>query len=64
MFDVPFAAFRGVLAAPFDRRTWLATSYAVLGTVVGALGAVALLLVLSSLALSFTVVGALVVLGG
>jgi signal transduction histidine kinase len=64
VFDVSFAAFRGVLAAPFDRRTWLATSYAVLGTVMGALGAVALVLVLSSLALSFTVVGALVVLGG
>jgi signal transduction histidine kinase len=64
VFDVPFAAFRGVLAAPFDRRTWLATSYAVLGTVTGALGALALVLVLSSLALSFTVVGALVVLGG
>jgi signal transduction histidine kinase len=62
--DVPFAAFRGVLTAPFDRRTWLATSYAVLGTVVGALGALVLLLVLSSLALSFTVVGALVLLGG
>ena len=42
----------------------MATSYAVLGTVVGGLGAVALVLVLSSLALSFTVVGALVVLGG
>ena len=53
-----------MLLAPFDRRTWLATSYAVFGTVVGALGAVALLLVLSSLALSFTVVGALLVLGG
>jgi signal transduction histidine kinase len=62
--DVPFAAFRGVLTAPFDRRTWLATSYAVFGMVVGALGALVLLLVLSSLALSFTVVGALVVLGG
>jgi signal transduction histidine kinase len=62
--DVPFAAFRGVLTAPFDRRTWLATSYAVLGTVVGVLGALLLLLVLSSLALSFTVVGALVLLGG
>jgi signal transduction histidine kinase len=62
--DVPFAAFRGVLTAPFDRRTWLATSYAVFGTVVGALGALVLLLVLSSLALSFTVVGALLVLGG
>ena len=53
-----------MITAPFDRRTWLATSYAVLGTVVGAFGALALLLVLSSLALSFTVVGALVVLGG
>jgi signal transduction histidine kinase len=62
--DVRFAAFRGVFTAPFDRRTWLATSYAVFGTVVGALGALVLLLVLSSLALSFTVVGALVVLGG
>jgi len=62
--DVPFAAFRGVLTAPFDRRTWLATSYAVFGMVVGGLGALVLLLVLSSLALSFTVVGALVVLGG
>jgi signal transduction histidine kinase len=62
--DVPFAAFRGVLTAPFDRRTWLATSYAVFGMVVGALGALVLLLVFSSLALSFTVVGALVVLGG
>ncbi len=64
VLDVPFAAFRGVLTAPFDRRTWLATSYAVLGTVVGALGALVLLLVLASLALSFTVVGALVILGG
>jgi signal transduction histidine kinase len=64
VFDVRFAAFRSVLAAPFDRRTWLATSYAVLGTVVGAFGALAFLLVLSSLALSFTVVGALLVLGG
>jgi signal transduction histidine kinase len=62
--DVPFAAFRGVLLAPFDRRTWLATSYATFGTVVGLLGAVALLLVLASLALSFTVVGGLLVLGG
>ena len=53
-----------MITAPFDRRTWLATSYAVLGTVVGALGALTLLLVLSSLALSFTVVGALLVLGG
>lgn len=53
-----------MLLAPFDRRTWLATSYAVFGTVVGLLGAVALLLVLSSLALSFTIVGALLVLGG
>ena len=34
------------------------------GTVIGALGALALLLVLSSLALSFTVFGALLVLGG
>src|SRR5207244_11369977 len=32
VLDVPFAAFRGVLTAPFDRRTWLATSYAVFGT--------------------------------
>ena len=63
MLDVPFAAFRGVLTAPFDRRTWLATSYAVFGTVVGVLGALVLLLVLSSLALSFTVVGALALLG-
>ena len=53
-----------MLTAPFDRRTWLATSYAVLGTVVGGFGALTLLLVLLSLALSFTVVGALVVLGG
>src|SRR5205814_792230 len=45
-------------------RTWLATSYAVLGTVVGVLGALVLVLVLASLALSFTVVGALVILGG
>ncbi len=42
----------------------MATSYVVLGTVVGTLGAIILLLVLSSLALSFTVVGALLVLGG
>ena len=62
--DVPFAAFRGVLRAPFDRRTWLATSYAVFGTVVGALGALVVALLLLSLALSFTVVGALFVLGG
>jgi len=64
VLDVPFAAFRGVLTAPFDRRTWLATSYAGFGSVVGALGALVVLLVLSSLALSFTVVGALAVLGG
>jgi signal transduction histidine kinase len=62
--DVPFAAFRGVLAAPFDRRTWLATSYAVLGAVVGAFGALVVVLLLCSLALSFTVVGALLLLGG
>jgi signal transduction histidine kinase len=62
--DVPFAAFRGVLTAPFDRRTWLATSYAVLGTVVGAFGALIVALLLFSLALSFTVVGALMLLGG
>jgi signal transduction histidine kinase len=61
--DVRFAAFRGVLSAPLDRRTWLATSYAMFGTVVGALGAVVLLLVLASLALSFTVVGSLALLG-
>jgi signal transduction histidine kinase len=61
--DVPFAAFRGVLTAPFDRRTWQATSYAVLGMVQGAMGALVLLLVLASLALSFTVVGALLLLG-
>jgi signal transduction histidine kinase len=60
--DVPFAAFRGVLAAPFDRRTWLATSYAVLGTVVGFFGALVVVLLLASLALSFTVVGALMLL--
>jgi signal transduction histidine kinase len=64
VFDVPFAAFRGVLTAPFDRRTWLATSYAVLGTVVGAFGALVVALLLCSLALSFTVVGALLLLGG
>jgi signal transduction histidine kinase len=64
VFDVPFAAFRGVLLAPFDRRTWLATSYAVFGTVVGVFGAVVVLLLLGALALSFTVVGALFVLGG
>src|SRR5256885_7471276 len=64
VLDVPFAAFRGVLTAPFDRRTWLATSYAVLGTVVGVFGAVVVVLLLCSLALSFTVVGALVLLGG
>jgi len=63
VFDVRFAAFRGVLTAPLDRRTWLATSYAVFGTVVGALGALVLALVLASLALSFTVVGALALLG-
>jgi signal transduction histidine kinase len=62
--DVPFAAFRGVLTAPFDRRTWLATSYAVLGTVVGVFGALVVALLLCSLALSFTVVGALLLLGG
>jgi signal transduction histidine kinase len=62
--DVPFAAFRGVLTAPFDRRTWLATSYAVLGTVVGVFGALLVALLLISLALSFTVVGALLLLGG
>jgi signal transduction histidine kinase len=62
--DVPFAAFRGVLTAPFDRRTWLATGYAVLGTVVGAFGALVVALLLLSLALSFTVVGALLLLGG
>jgi signal transduction histidine kinase len=64
VFDVPFAAFRGVLAAPFDRRTWLATSYAVLGMVVGLFGALVVVLLLCSLALSFTVVGALLLLGG
>ncbi|HEV3364650.1 MAG TPA: sensor domain-containing protein, partial [Acidimicrobiia bacterium] len=64
MLDVPFAAFRGVLTAPFDRRTWLATSYAVLGTVVGVFGALVVALLLLSLALSFTVVGALLLLGG
>jgi len=53
-----------VLTAPFDRRTWLATSYAVLGTVVGAFGALVVVLLLCSLALSFTVVGALLLLGG
>ena len=52
-----------MLTAPFDRRTWLATSYAVLGMVVGALGALVFALVLASLALSFTVVGALALLG-
>jgi signal transduction histidine kinase len=62
--DVPFAAFRGVLTAPFDRRTWLATSYVVLGTVVGVFGALVAVLLLVSLALSFTVVGALLLLGG
>jgi len=51
-----------VLAAPFDRRTWLATSYAVLGTVVGLFGALVVVLLLSCLALSFTVVGALLLL--
>ena len=50
--------------APFDRRTWLATSYAVLGTVVGVSGALVVALLLLSLALSFTVVGALLLLGG
>ena len=63
MLDVPFAAFRSVLSAPFDRRAWLATSYAVLGLVVGAVGALVFVLVLASLALSFTVVGALALLG-
>ena len=53
-----------MLTAPFDRRTWLATSYAVLGTVVGFMGALVIVLLLCSLALSFTVVGALCVLGG
>ncbi len=53
-----------MLTAPFDRRTWLATSYAVLGTVVGAFGALVVVLLLCSLALSFTVVGALLLLGG
>jgi len=63
VFDVPFAAFRGVLTAPFDRRTWLATSYATLGAVVGVFGALVVALLLCSLALSFTVVGALLLLG-
>jgi hypothetical protein len=36
-----------VLAAPFDRRTWLATSYAVLGAVVGLLGALVVALLLA-----------------
>jgi signal transduction histidine kinase len=63
VLDVPFAAFRGVLTAPFDRRTWQATSYAVLGTVVGFMGALVVVLLLLSLALSFTVVGALGLLG-
>ena len=53
-----------MLTAPFDRRTWLATSYAVLGTVVGAFGALVVALLVFSLALSFTVVGALLLLGG
>ncbi|HZI39601.1 MAG TPA: sensor histidine kinase [Acidimicrobiia bacterium] len=53
-----------MLTAPFDRRTWLATSYAVLGTVVGVFGALLVALLLLSLALSFTVVGALLLLGG
>ena len=53
-----------MLTAPFDRRTWLATSYAVLGTVVGLFGAVVVVLLLCSLALSFTVVGALLLLWG
>ena len=52
-----------MLTAPFDRRTWLATSYAVLGAVVGLFGALVVVLLLVSLALSFTVVGALFVLG-
>lgn len=63
MLDVPFAAFRGVLAAPFDRRAWRATSYAVFGMVVGVLGALVVVLLVLSLTLSFTVVGALGVLG-
>ena len=53
-----------MLAAPFDRRTWLATSHAVLGAVVGVFGALVVALLLFSLALSFTVVGALLLLGG
>ena len=53
-----------MLTAPFDRRTWLATSYVVLGTVVGFFGALVVVLLLCSLALSFTVVGALLLLGG
>lgn len=53
-----------MLTAPFDRRTWLATSYAVLGTVVGVSGALVVALLVVSLALSFTVVGALLLLGG
>ena len=53
-----------MITAPFDRRTWLATSYAVLGTVVGVFGALLVALLLISLALSFTVVGALMLLGG
>ena len=52
-----------MLTAPFDRRTWLATSYAVFGTVAGFFGALVVVLLLVSLALSFTVVGALCVLG-
>ena len=53
-----------MVTAPFDRRTWLATSYVMLGTVVGAFGALVVVLLLCSLALSFTVVGALLLLGG
>ncbi len=53
-----------MLTGPFDRRTWLATSYAVLGMVVGGFGALIIALLLFSLALSFTVVGALLLLGG
>ena len=52
-----------MLTAPFDRRTWLATSYATLGAVVGVFGALVVALLLCSLALSFTVVGALLLLG-
>jgi len=58
--EVPLATFRTVLTAPFARRTWLATGYAVLGSLVGgASSALVLALLALCLALTVTVVGSL-----